>query len=60
MDPGKDPVRTTIRFPPDVHEALARLAKEHGIAVQFSVVQAVRAYLAQPEIKAKLKKRRGA
>jgi hypothetical protein len=31
-----------------------------GVPTQFTVVEAVRAYLARPEIKAKLKKKRGA
>lgn len=36
---------TAIRFPPDLHDALAEAAEERGLSVNFLVVAAVRDFL---------------
>jgi len=44
---GRLPTRvsTSLRFPPDLHEALTKAAKERGLSFNFLVVAAVREFL---------------
>jgi len=47
MNPERDELRISIRFPRDVAEAMRRLAKEHDRSINGEVVRAAREYIAR-------------
>ena len=47
MDTRQEAVKITLRVPPDVAEAMKRLAREHDRSLNGELVRATREYIAR-------------